>query len=331
MWQKLIPTAVLTLALSGLAADKKGPSPDDQYKKLTPDSEEQPGVPKGEVTEYSWNDSKIYPGTVRKYAVYVPKQYSPAKPACVYVSQDGVLYKAPTAFDNLIHKKQMPVTIGIFIRPGDIRFTNSQFRTIPSLLHAGPGCVVDIHPEDALRYDLTEGDPVRIESPKGAIEMEARISTTVRPGMVRLAWGWGEYDLRCNLNTLTEDDRRGRHTTTRRELIVLPGGGLLIDTPGMRELQLWGEAEDAEGGFEEIERLATGCRFRDCSHQQEPGCAVRQALGEGAVEAGRFENYLQCKRELAALTRRRDEKTRSNSKARWRKISLLARNMRKDR
>ncbi|MHB8770402.1 MAG: molybdopterin-containing oxidoreductase family protein [Syntrophales bacterium] len=96
----------------------------------------------------------------------------------------------------------------------DIRFTNSQFRTIPSLLHAGPGCVVDIHPEDALRYDLTEGDPVRIESPKGAIEMEARISTTVRPGMVRLAWGWGEYDLRCNLNILTEDDRRGRVTGT---------------------------------------------------------------------------------------------------------------------
>jgi anaerobic selenocysteine-containing dehydrogenase len=96
----------------------------------------------------------------------------------------------------------------------DIRFTNSQFRNIPSLLRAGPGCVVDIHPEDARRSDLQENDPVRIESPKGSIEMTARISTTVRPGTIRLSWGWGEYDRRGNLNTLTEDDRRGRVTGT---------------------------------------------------------------------------------------------------------------------
>lgn len=110
----------LLLAASFLhAADSKAPSPDDQYKKLTPDSMEQPGVPKGEVKEYEWNDSKVYPGMVRKYYVYVPKQYNPSKPACVFVCQDGLMYKAPTVFDNLIHKKEMPVTIGIFIRPGD--------------------------------------------------------------------------------------------------------------------------------------------------------------------------------------------------------------------
>ncbi len=96
----------------------------------------------------------------------------------------------------------------------DIRFTNSQFRNIPALLEGGPGCVVDIHPEDARRYDLKEGDPVRIESPKGAVEMAARLSTTVRPGMVRLSWGWGEHDPRANLNTLTEDERRGPTTGT---------------------------------------------------------------------------------------------------------------------
>jgi anaerobic selenocysteine-containing dehydrogenase len=96
----------------------------------------------------------------------------------------------------------------------DIRFTNSQFRNIPSLLKAGPGCVVDIHPEDARRHNLTEGDPVRIKSPKGAVEMAARISTSVRPGTIRLAWGWGDYDPRANLNSLTEDDRRGRVTGT---------------------------------------------------------------------------------------------------------------------
>jgi anaerobic selenocysteine-containing dehydrogenase len=96
----------------------------------------------------------------------------------------------------------------------DIRFTNSQFHNIPSLLKAGPGCVVDIHPEDARRHDLAEGDLVRIETPKGAVEMAARISTTVRPGLIRLAWGWGEIDPRGNLNSLTEDDRRSRVTGT---------------------------------------------------------------------------------------------------------------------
>jgi enterochelin esterase family protein len=91
----------------------------DQYVP-GPDSKEQPDVPKGEVTKYSWNESKVYPGTVRDYWVYVPKQYNAAKPACVFVCQDGISYLAPTVFDNLIHKKEMPVTIGIFILPGDI-------------------------------------------------------------------------------------------------------------------------------------------------------------------------------------------------------------------
>ncbi len=118
MKQLLTPLLCLALATPLLAAEPKAPSPDDQYKKLTPASEEQPGVPKGTLTEHEWNDSKVFPGTVRKYSIYVPKQYDGKTPAAVYISQDGVLYKAPTVFDNLIHKKEMPVTIGIFIRPG---------------------------------------------------------------------------------------------------------------------------------------------------------------------------------------------------------------------
>lgn len=114
----ILPLAVAT-ALTTFAADKKGPSPDDQYKKLTPNSLEQPGVPKGTVTEHEWNNSKVYPGTIRKYWVYVPKQYTAAKPACVFVCQDGLKYNAPTVFDNLIAKREMPVTIGIFINPGN--------------------------------------------------------------------------------------------------------------------------------------------------------------------------------------------------------------------
>ncbi len=96
----------------------------------------------------------------------------------------------------------------------DIRFTNSQFRTIPALLENSAGCVVDIHPDDAERQGMREGDLLRIETPKGAIEMTARFSPTLRPGMVRLAWGWGDYDPRGNLNTLTEDDKRGKVTGT---------------------------------------------------------------------------------------------------------------------
>ena len=96
----------------------------------------------------------------------------------------------------------------------DIRFTNSQFRTIPTLLQSGAGAKADIHPEDAKSQGITEGDSLRIETPKGAIEMAARISTAVRPGTIRLAWGWGDYDPRCNLNALTEDDQRGQITGT---------------------------------------------------------------------------------------------------------------------
>ena len=91
----------------------------------------------------------------------------------------------------------------------DIRFTNSQFRNISSLRTGGAGCVVDIHPDDASLQGFTEGDPIRIETPKGHVIMTARLSTTVRPGMVRLAWGWGDWDPRGNLNVLTEDDKRG--------------------------------------------------------------------------------------------------------------------------
>ena len=96
---------------------KNAPSPDDQYVP-GPDSLVQQGVPQGEVTKYTWNESKVFPDTVRDYWVYVPKQYDAAKPACVFVCQDGILYNATTVFDNLIHKKEMPVTIGIFIKPG---------------------------------------------------------------------------------------------------------------------------------------------------------------------------------------------------------------------
>ena len=86
-----------------------------------PDSQPQSGVPKGEVLKFTFENSKIFPGTWREYWVYVPAQYSPDKPACVYVNQDGIQYEAPTVFDNLIHKREMPVTIGVFVVHGRVK------------------------------------------------------------------------------------------------------------------------------------------------------------------------------------------------------------------
>src|SRR5438132_10010050 len=96
----LLTLLALTLATSSRAADEpKKPNPDDQYVP-GPDSKPQEGVPKGVVTKYEWNDSKVYPGTLRTYSVYVPAQYDGTTPACLFVCQDGVLYNAPIVFDN---------------------------------------------------------------------------------------------------------------------------------------------------------------------------------------------------------------------------------------
>jgi ribosome biogenesis GTPase len=95
-----------------------------------------------------------------------------------------------------------------------------------------------------------------------------------------------------------ESDSRGRHTTTHRELIVLPEGGLLIDTPGMRELQLWAGEDALEQVFDEIAVLAESCRFGDCSHRGEPGCAVQLALDNGTLAAERWQSYLKLRSEV---------------------------------
>ncbi|MDF2441784.1 MAG: gluconolactonase, partial [Abditibacteriota bacterium] len=95
----------------------------DDYP-LTADSRSQDGVPKGEVLKFSFDKSRIFPGTTREYWVYVPRQYNPARPACVYVNQDGVQWQAPVVFDNLIAKGEMPVTIGVFVMHGRVKAPN---------------------------------------------------------------------------------------------------------------------------------------------------------------------------------------------------------------
>ena len=113
-----------------------------------------------------------------------------------------------------------------------------------------------------------------------------------------------------------ESDSRGRHTSTTRQLVLLPESGVLIDTPGMRELQLWDSGETMSGTFGDIEALADRCRFRDCRHRQEPGCAVRAAIGAGEVPAGRLESYHKLQDEQAHQARQMDQRAQIEEKRR---------------
>ena len=124
---------------------------------------------------------------------------------------------------------------------------------------------------------------------------------------------------------VSEHLSRGRHTTTHRELVVLPTGGVVIDNPGMRELQLWSEESSVDDAFEDIAQLAAQCRFRDCVHETEPGCAVQAALADGTLPEERFESYEKLKRELRYLASRQDQRLRAADKARWKQIAKAIR------
>jgi ribosome biogenesis GTPase len=117
-----------------------------------------------------------------------------------------------------------------------------------------------------------------------------------------------------------EGDQRGRHTTTRRELIVLPGGALLIDTPGLREIQLWSDGAGLDAAFEDVSGLFASCRFTDCSHGEEPGCAVRAAVEEGRLEPARLASFRKLQAELRALETREDPLKRREERGRWKAI-----------
>jgi ribosome biogenesis GTPase len=112
------------------------------------------------------------------------------------------------------------------------------------------------------------------------------------------------------------NDGRGRHTTRHRQLLVMPGGAILIDTPGLRELQVW--EGDVDSAFADIAELASECRFSDCAHSSEPGCAVREALESGALDEGRWASYVRLQRELRAIEARSSRRIQRELKSRWR-------------
>ncbi|MFC5530204.1 ribosome small subunit-dependent GTPase A [Cohnella yongneupensis] len=169
--------------------------------------------------------------------------------------------------------------------------------------HAAPG--VPVHFVSAL---LDQG----MEQLSPYMRPGATIAVTGSSGVGKstlLNWLAGES--RMTTSGIRESDARGRHTTTHRELFVLPGGALVMDTPGMRELQLWDSQEGWQHAFADIEALAANCRYRDCRHEAEAGCAVLEAISGGELEAGRLANYKKTGRELAHQARK---ETRSAGK-----------------
>jgi ribosome biogenesis GTPase len=178
------------------------------------------------------------------------------------------------------------------------------------------------------------GVPIHVVSAltgEGCDELRARLtpgSTTVLlgssgVGKSTLLNRFAGRELMATKETRADDDA-GRHTTTRRELHVLPEGGIVVDTPGIRELQLW-EGEGFDQAFADVEELAGECRFNDCTHTREPGCAVLDAVDEGALPLDRLRSYRKLERELAAAARRRDARARAEELRRWKLITRDAR------
>jgi ribosome biogenesis GTPase / thiamine phosphate phosphatase len=122
------------------------------------------------------------------------------------------------------------------------------------------------------------------------------------------------------------EDGRGRHTTTSRQLIRLPGGALLVDTPGLREVQLWDADDGIHEAFADVDELAADCRFNDCAHLREPGCAVQAAIDEGRLPRERLQSYRQLQRELQRLAMKQDARLRSEAR---KQRAAFARSLRK--
>jgi len=168
--------------------------------------------------------------------------------------------------------------------------------------------------------------PLHVVSPKRneGIEQVAAYLTPGRTGALLGSSGVGKSTI---INRLAGEDvqktrevraadSKGRHTTMHRELVVLPNGGLIIDTPGMRELQLWDVGDAVRETFDDIETLAAGCHFTDCRHRGEPRCAVTDAVAGGRLEPGRLESYLRLQGELVFLARQQDERAQLDEKRR---------------
>jgi ribosome biogenesis GTPase / thiamine phosphate phosphatase len=194
---------------------------------------------------------------------------------------------------------------------------------ISSVEDVAPG--VAVHPVsakqrtglDALRRYLTKGSTAAFLGSSG-VGKSALINSLL--GVEKQATG-----------AIREDDHTGRHTTTRRELILLPGGGAVIDTPGMREIQMWAGEENLQGAFHDIESLAVNCRFNDCTHNMESGCTVKGAIDRGDLDPARLTSYHKLQSELQYLASREEGSTRQYEKMKFKKIAIWSKELKNRR
>jgi len=198
----------------------------------------------------------------------------------------------------------------------------------PVVLLTKPDVGQDVPARIAEVQALTQDVPVHVLNPKAGegVEYVLHYLTRGRTGALLGSSGVGKTTLINRLvgsdarrtRDVREADSKGRHTTTNRELVVLPNGGLLIDTPGMRELQLWDVGSAVRETFDDIDALAASCRFTDCAHRDEPRCAVKAAVEEGRLAADRLDSYLRLQDELSFLERQQDERALIEEKRRGR-------------
>jgi ribosome biogenesis GTPase len=185
--------------------------------------------------------------------------------------------------------------------------------------------LADDLPARVAQVSAMAGDlPIHVLSPKRnqGLDQVSAYLTSGRTGALLGSSGVGKSTIINRLvgedvqktREVRESDSRGRHTTTHRELVKLPAGGLIIDTPGMRELQLWDVGEAVKETFDDIEALAAHCHFTDCRHRDEPRCAVKAAVAQGRIPTARLESYLKLQDELVHLATQQDERARLEEK-----------------
>jgi ribosome biogenesis GTPase len=204
----------------------------------------------------------------------------------------------------------------------------------PVVLLTKPDLAGDLAARVAEVAAVAGDTPVHVLNPKvnEGIEQVAHYLTPGRTGALLGSSGVGKTTIINRLvgtdtrrtREVRESDSKGRHTTTNRELVVLPNGGLLIDTPGMREIQLWDVGDAARVTFDDIDRLGLTCHFTNCRHRDEPRCAVKAAVNEGRLPAERLESYLKLQEELAFLARQQDERAQAEHKRRSKVLTKAA-------